>query len=180
MFDGMGDQLLFVVNEEGQLEHVNAEDLMKGDEMGSEEEIEEGESQEIKVAENLEKEADDTLSLPQLKQINSKIEAQLTGKELTMDDMVKILQVAIIKLFSLNSYQLKQKPVLSFYSEIIHSRQGKIFIDTLFTVLRVDELYSQDQRHKLAKRLAKLELSVSKALNNFLEIAVDIITEDSK
>lgn len=40
----MGDQLLFVVNEEGQLEHVNAEDLMKGDEMGSEEEIEEGES----------------------------------------------------------------------------------------------------------------------------------------
>lgn len=41
-------------------------------------------------------------------------------------------------------------------------------------------MYSEDERFGLAKRLAKSELSVAKALWNFLEIAVDIITEDSK
>ena len=82
--------------------------------------------------------------------------------------MVKILEIAIIKLFSLHSYQLKQKPVLSFYSELINSKQGKIFIDTLITALRIDELYSEEERLALAKKIGHFELSIPKAMNNFL------------
>lgn len=55
--------------------------------------------------------------------------------------MVKILEISIAKLFSLNSYQLKHKPVLEYYKELLASKQGKIFTDTLLTVLRIDELY---------------------------------------
>ena len=69
---------------------------------------------------------------------------------------------------------------MSFYSELINSKQGKIFIDSLITALRVDELYNEDERLKLAKKLGHLELSIPKAMNNFLEIAVDIVTEESK
>ncbi len=29
MFDGLGDGPLFIINEEGQLSHINAEDLLK-------------------------------------------------------------------------------------------------------------------------------------------------------
>lgn len=29
MFDGLGDQLLFVISEDGHLEHINSEELMK-------------------------------------------------------------------------------------------------------------------------------------------------------
>lgn len=90
------------------------------------------------------------------------------------------MEVAVIKLFSLSIYQLKQKPVLNFYRDLINCQQGKIFVDTIFTVLRVDELYSDDERLKLAKKLLKSELSISKAVNSLLEVLVDIETEDSK
>ena len=56
--------------------------------------------------------------------------------------MSKILEIAIIRLFSLRSYQLKHKPVFEFYRQLINSKLGKVFIDTLFTILRVDEMYT--------------------------------------
>lgn len=31
MFDGLGDQLMFVISEDGHLEHINAEELMKNE-----------------------------------------------------------------------------------------------------------------------------------------------------
>lgn len=61
---------------------------------------------------------------------------------------------------------------MSFYSDILNSKQGKIFIDSVFTVLRVDQLYTDQKRFTLAKKLRKAELSLSKALNNLLEIAI--------
>jgi len=70
--------------------------------------------------------------------------------------MAKIIEIAIIKLFSLHIYQLKHKPVVSFYKELLNSKQGKIFIDTLLTVLRVDENFEDIDRFNLAKKLAKL------------------------
>jgi hypothetical protein len=70
--------------------------------------------------------------------------------------MVKIMSVAIIKLLSLHMYQLKHKPILSFYKELLSSKHGKVFIDTLFTLLRVDEGFKEDERLRLGRQLGRL------------------------
>ncbi len=50
--------------------------------------------------------------------------------------------MAIIRLFSLHTYQLKHRPVFEFYKSLVLSKQGKIFLDTVFTVLRISENYT--------------------------------------
>lgn len=120
-----------------------------------------------------------SLELPDLKEVNSKIEAETTGDELDAKELEKILHLSLLYLFTVEPLELtSNKSLESYYKEIFRSRTlFKIFNNSLVMTMRLDEGYSDEKAKDVSKYFCRLGLSFKRAINAYTHFIISFLDE---